>query len=56
MTGSASGMRVSTRAQSTDRHQADLLAAGIRRDDFDTDHGYPGAGYHDPSSTADSMQ
>ncbi|WP_172465579.1 recombinase family protein, partial [Arthrobacter sp. Hiyo1] len=38
MTGSASGMRVSIRAQSTDRHQADLLAAGVRRD-LDADHG-----------------
>ncbi|WP_307052934.1 recombinase family protein [Arthrobacter bambusae] len=32
-------MRVSTEAQSTDRHQEDLLDAGVRRDDLDTDHG-----------------
>ena len=30
--------RVSTRQQSTDRQQADLLAAGVRRDDLYIDH------------------
>lgn len=35
--------RVSTRAQSTDRQEADLLAAGIRRDDLYIDHGVSGA-------------
>ncbi|MDQ0864952.1 DNA invertase Pin-like site-specific DNA recombinase [Arthrobacter globiformis] len=31
--------RVSTRQQSIDRQQADLLAAGVRRDDLYVDHG-----------------
>ena len=35
--------RVSTRQQSTDRQQADLLAAGVRRDDVYVDHGVSGA-------------
>lgn len=35
--------RVSTRAQDTDRQIADLLAAGVRRDDLYTDHGVSGA-------------
>jgi DNA invertase Pin-like site-specific DNA recombinase len=35
--------RVSTRQQDTDRQQADLLAAGVRRDDLYTDHGVSGA-------------
>lgn len=34
---------VSTRQQSTDRQQADLLAAGVRRDDLYVDHGVSGA-------------
>ena len=35
--------RVSTRQQSTDRQQVDLMAAGIRRDDLYVDHGVSGA-------------
>lgn len=35
--------RVSTRHQSTDRQEADLLAAGVRRDDLYTDQGVSGA-------------
>jgi DNA invertase Pin-like site-specific DNA recombinase len=35
--------RVSTRQQSTDRQQADILAAGVRRDDLYIDHGVSGA-------------
>ncbi len=35
--------RVSTRNQSTDRQEAGLLAAGIRRDDLYIDHGVSGA-------------
>lgn len=35
--------RVSTQTQETDRQIADLLAAGVRRDDFYTDHGVSGA-------------
>jgi len=35
--------RVSTRQQSTDRQEGDLLAAGVRRDDLYTDHGVSGA-------------
>lgn len=35
--------RVSTRQQSTDRQQADLLAAGVRHDDLYVDHGVSGA-------------
>ena len=35
--------RVSTRQQSTDRQQADILAAGVRRDDLYIDHGISGA-------------
>ncbi len=35
--------RVSTKGQSTDRQEADLLAAGVRRDDLYLDHGVSGA-------------
>ena len=35
--------RVSTRGQDFDRQQADLLAAGVRRDDLYIDHGVSGA-------------
>jgi DNA invertase Pin-like site-specific DNA recombinase len=35
--------RVSTRQQSTDRQQADLMAAGVRRDDLYVDRGVSGA-------------
>lgn len=35
--------RVSTKAQGTDRQEADLLAAGVRRDDIYVDHGVSGA-------------
>jgi DNA invertase Pin-like site-specific DNA recombinase len=35
--------RVSTRQQSTDRQEADILAAGVRRDDLYVDHGISGA-------------
>ncbi|WP_255570669.1 recombinase family protein [Cryobacterium cheniae] len=35
--------RVSTRQQSTDRHQADILAAGVRRDGLYVDEGVSGA-------------
>jgi len=35
--------RVSTRQHSTDRQQADLLAAGVRRDDVYVDHDVSGA-------------
>ena len=35
--------RVSTKAQDSDRQQADLLAAGVRRDDLYVDHGVSGA-------------
>ena len=35
--------RVSTRQQSTDRQQADILASGVRRDDLYVDHGISGA-------------
>lgn len=35
--------RVSTRDQSTDRQQTDLVAAGVRRDDLYIDHGVSGA-------------
>lgn len=35
--------RVSTRQQSTDRQQADLIAAGVRADDLYVDHGVSGA-------------
>ncbi|WP_369745634.1 recombinase family protein [Paenarthrobacter sp. AMU7] len=35
--------RVSTRQQSTDRQRADLLAAGVRRDDIYIDQGVSGA-------------
>lgn len=35
--------RVSTRGQDAARQEADLLAAGVRRDDLYTDHGVSGA-------------
>lgn len=35
--------RVSTRQQSTDRQETDLLGAGVRRDDLYVDHGVSGA-------------
>ncbi|MDQ2852617.1 MAG: recombinase family protein [Actinomycetota bacterium] len=35
--------RVSTKGQSVDRQEADLLAAGVRRDDLYLDHGVSGA-------------
>lgn len=35
--------RVSTKQQSTDRPETDLLAAGVRRDDLYIDHGVSGA-------------
>ena len=35
--------RVSTKQQSADRQEADLLTAGIRRDDLYVDHGVSGA-------------
>lgn len=35
--------RVSTREQSADRQELDLLAAGVRRDDLYVDHGVSGA-------------
>ena len=35
--------RVSTRQQSTDRQETDLLVAGVRRDDLYVDHGISGA-------------
>jgi len=35
--------RVSTRQQSTDRQQVDLMAAGVRHDDLYVDHGVSGA-------------
>ncbi len=35
--------RVSTRQQSTDRQEADLLAPGVRRDDLYVNHGVSGA-------------
>ena len=35
--------RLSTRQQSTERQQADILASGVRRDDLYVDHGISGA-------------
>lgn len=35
--------RVSTRQQSTDRQETDLLSAGVRRDDLYVDHGVSGS-------------
>ncbi|WP_413543167.1 recombinase family protein [Citricoccus nitrophenolicus] len=35
--------RVSTRGQETDRQEADLLGAGVRKDDLYVDHGVSGA-------------
>ena len=40
--------RVSTKTQTTDRQQTDLLAAGVRRDDLYIDHGVSGAGANRP--------
>ena len=48
--------RVSTRQQSTDRQQADLLAAGVRRDDLYIDHGVSGRELHAPSSIGPSTR
>jgi DNA invertase Pin-like site-specific DNA recombinase len=41
--------RVSTRQQSTDRQEADLLSAGVRRDDLYVDRGVSGARAARPS-------
>ena len=41
--------RVSTRQQSTDRQEIDLLASGVRRDDLYVDHGVSGARASRPS-------
>ena len=41
--------RVSTRQQTTDRQEADLLAAGVRRDDLYLDRGVSGARASRPS-------
>ena len=41
--------RVSTRQQSTDRQESDLLAAGVRRDDLYLDRGVSGARASRPS-------
>ena len=41
--------RVSTRQQTTDRQVADLLAAGVRRDDLYSDRGVSGARASRPS-------
>jgi DNA invertase Pin-like site-specific DNA recombinase len=41
--------RVSTRQQTTDRQESDLLAAGVRRDDLYLDHGVSGARASRPS-------
>ena len=48
--------RVSTRQQSTDRQEADLLAAGVRRDDLYVDHGVSGARLPAHSSTEHSTR
>ena len=44
--------RVSTRDQNTDRQQADLLSAGVRRDDLYIDHGVSGAHAQRPAFDA----
>ena len=44
--------RVSTRDQNTDRQQADLLSAGVRRDDLYIDHGVSGAHARRPAFDA----
>ena len=44
--------RVSTRDQNTDRQQADLLTAGVRRDDLYIDHGVSGAHARRPAFDA----
>ncbi len=36
-------VRLSTKPQTTDRQEADLLAAGVRRDDLYVDRGVSGA-------------
>ena len=41
--------RVSTRQQTTDRQESDLLAAGVRRDDLYLDRGVSGARASRPS-------
>lgn len=48
--------RVSTRQQSTDRQQADFLAAGVRHDDLYVDHGVSGARASRPSSIGHSTR
>lgn len=50
--------RVSTRDQNTDRQKADLLSAGVRRDDLYIDHGVSGAHAHRPGFVAalDALQ
>ena len=40
---------VSTRQQTTDRHEANLLAAGVRRDDLYPDRGVSGTRASRPS-------
>jgi len=44
--------RVPLKQQSTDRQESDLLAVGVRRDDFLVDHGVSGARASGLSSTA----
>ena len=44
--------RVSTRDQNTDRQEADLLAAGVRHDDVNVDHGVSGAHARRPAFDA----
>lgn len=44
--------RVPLKQQSTDRQESDLLAAGVRRDDFLVDHGVSRARASGLSSTA----
>ena len=43
--------RVSTRQQSTDRQQVDILAAGVRQDDLNIDHSICARERPGPSST-----
>lgn len=43
--------RVSTRQQSTDRQEVDLLAAGVRRDDLYVDQG----GFRRPGVAASAL-
>ena len=49
-------MHAWTRQKYTDRQQADLLTAGVRRDDLYVDHGVPGRELHDPSSIGRSTR